>query len=393
MRYHLLLAVSLAACSQPNATVSATTQPPGTFSDVVSKLDATSSTDAASSPDALADTSAPPACATDAEAQCDVDSHCGSGQYCDPCARTCKPVRKLCDPCSADHECAKSVVDGKPWSACLSFAAGGSFCGLGCLADAGCGPGYTCAAVQGVAVKQCVPKTGVCGGGGGACQSDGQCPYGSVCSADWGVCVKGCTADTMCASGTVCALGHCVPPCTGDGDCADLSGQAKCLNQKCAIPGGCLDSSECPDKATHCDLASHLCKPGCQVDGDCKDAGQACVGGTCKAVGCSQNWQCALGQVCQVASGQCQPAGGKHCAVCDPNDQQVAACGGKPSLCIGFQDQAGADKGHFCALPCGNDPGGPCPQGWACKEIKDDKGASQGKFCLRPCYQTPVPTP
>jgi hypothetical protein len=331
--------------------------------------------------------------ATDPKAVCDDDGNCASGEYCDDCTRTCRKSRKTCEPCEADEQCAKALVDSKPWSACLSYQGGGSFCGLGCLSDAGCGQGFQCLAVAGLSVKQCIPKTGSCAAGSGSCKVDGDCPFQFVCNPDYGACIKGCTSDTMCATGTVCSLSHCVPPCAADGDCATFSTDAKCLEQHCKFPGGCLVSDECPDKQTHCDLKVHKCVPGCEVDADCKDLSEQCQGGQCAKKGCTKNWQCGYFQVCDVPTGQCQPAQGKYCDPCDPNDENVAACGGKPQKCFGFKDQAGADKGNFCGITCGAEAGGPCPQGWACQELKDDKGASQGKYCLRPCYSKPVGGP
>jgi hypothetical protein len=240
---------------------------------------------------------------------------------------------------------------------------------------------------------QCVPKTGSCAPGTGSCAKDVDCPYLMVCNPDYNACVKGCTADTMCTTGNVCSLGHCVPACAIDGDCATLAAEAKCIESHCKIPGGCLDSNECTEKQTHCDLGTHKCAPGCEVNNDCKDTGFECLGGQCAKKGCTQNWQCAYDQICDVPTNKCQMAGGKYCDPCDPNDETVAACGGKPNKCFGFQDAQGADKGNFCGIECGTEPGGPCPQGWACKELQDDKGQSQGKYCLRMCYSKPVGTP
>jgi hypothetical protein len=325
------------------------------------------------------------------DGECDLIATCGTGDYCDPCTKKCVKERLLCDPCSDDVQCKNAVVDKKPGSACLAYKSGGSFCGLMCLSNAGCPKGFSCVAVEGVPQKQCVPNTGSCAPGSGACSKDGDCPFQFVCSSDWKACVKGCTADGACAQGLVCSLGHCVDPCKADGDCEKLATGAKCDAGHCKFPGGCLSSLECPDKETHCNLATHKCEPGCKDDADCKDAYFQCEGSKCVKKGCDANWQCPYAQVCDVKTGQCQPMTGLHCAKCDPEDKEVKACGGKPNLCFKMQDAQGNDKGAFCGLTCDETaPGGPCPQGWACKELKDDKGASQGKFCLRPCYSEPV---
>ena len=329
-------------------------------------------------------------CVAPGKGECDLSSECGSGQYCDPCLRTCKKSREPCDPCNADIECKNAVIDGKPGSMCLTYPTGGNFCGLACLSVAGCPSGYSCEKLPGIEQMQCVPKTKSCAPGSGKCKSDADCPYTTVCSSDYGVCVKGCTLDNNCVAGKVCALGHCVDPCSGDSECTPIAPEAVCKDKRCIIPGGCMGSDECLTAATHCDQGSHKCAPGCVIDSDCKDFAKKCDGTTCVDKGCKKNWECPFNHVCDVASATCKPAEGKFCATCDPNDDQVTACGGKPNMCFSMKDANDQDKGSFCAITCGSDPGGPCPQGYQCMDVKDDKGVSQGKVCIRPCYTTPV---
>ena len=331
--------------------------------------------------------------ANDPKAVCDDDGNCTTGEYCDECTRVCRPSRKLCEPCTADEQCAKAIVDKKPFSACLAYKDGGTFCGLGCLGDAACGAGFQCLNVTGVGVKQCVPKSGSCAPGSGSCKADGDCPFQFVCNVEYAACVKGCTADGMCATGQVCSLGHCVAPCVADGECTTLIAEAKCIDKHCKIPGGCIASEECDEKQTHCDLKTHKCVPGCEVPSDCKDLAMKCEGGQCVEKGCTMNWQCGYYQLCDAATAKCVPATGKYCEPCNPKDENVPECGGKPELCVTFKDQADVEKGSFCAITCTESATGPCPQGWACQELKDDKGASKGKYCLRPCYSKPVGTP
>lgn len=387
--------IVLGACSEP-----ATTPAGGGLPDAAAGPDTSTSgqdvaADAASQDASGQDTSSggdiqAVVCKALGQGECDTAAECGSGKYCDPCTRECKEERKVCDPCTADVQCKDALVGGEPGSVCLPYQTGGSFCGQVCLSTAGCGPGYTCEQVPGVAAKQCVPKTKSCAPGSGQCKLDADCPYQSVCSTEWGVCVKGCTTDQACVAGTVCSLGHCVEPCAGDADCAGLSAEAKCVDKHCKIPGGCLGSDECVQKETHCDLKTHKCVPGCEVDSDCKDFALKCEAAKCVQKGCKANWECAFGMVCDVATAQCKKAEGPYCAPCDPNDEEAKACGGKPNRCFSFKDAKDQDKGSFCGVVCGSDPGGPCPQGWQCQELKDDKGQSQGKYCLRPCYTQPV---
>ncbi len=329
-------------------------------------------------------------CVALGKGECDEASECGSGQYCDPCLRKCQPERDVCEPCDADVQCKNALVDGKPGSICLAYASGGSFCGRACLSAAGCPQGYTCETLPGIAAMQCVPKTKSCGKAAGACTSDADCPFTTVCKPEWGVCAKGCSDDSVCAAGKVCSLGHCTEPCAVDADCAKISPEAKCTDKKCKIAGGCLASEECAAKETHCDPATHKCAPGCKTDFDCKDFAFKCQASKCVPNGCTKNWECPYYHVCDPASGQCKKAEGLYCAKCDATDKDAKACGGKPNACFQFQDAQGQNKGDFCAIACGNDPGGPCPQGWQCKDIKDDKGGSQGKVCVRPCYTVPV---
>jgi len=322
--------------------------------------------------------------------ECDTAAECGTGKYCDPCTHTCEAEREVCDPCTTDQQCKLSLVDAEVGSVCLPYAVGGSFCGRYCLSNAGCPFGYTCESLPGVSAKQCVPKTKSCAPNSGACKTDADCPWQTVCNSDYGVCVKGCTADEMCTAGKVCSLGRCVEPCDSDDDCKSLAQEAICKDTRCKIPGGCLASEECEMPETHCNMVQHKCVPGCIVDADCKDFANKCDGGKCVKKGCTANWECAFAHKCDLATGDCVKAEGKFCEPCNPEDENVPECGGKPERCFSFQDADGNDKGSFCGITCSDDPAGPCPQGWACQELKDDQGASQGKYCLRQCYQTPV---
>ncbi len=324
-------------------------------------------------------------CVAPGKGECDANSECGSDYYCDLCKRACLKPRQTCEPCITNGQCAKSDLG----SACLPFKSGGTHCGLACLGDAGCPPSYACQTVNGVAAKQCVPKSGDCAPAAGQCKSDADCPYTTVCNADYGKCLKGCGGDKECPTGKVCSLFRCVEPCAGDAGCATLSAEAKCIDKHCTIPGGCLGPTECPEKQTHCDMAEHKCKPGCKTDFDCKEFGKKCDAGACIAKGCTENWECAFGQVCKPATGKCEKAVGPFCAKCDAKDEKVTACGGTPHKCLSFKDENDKEVGDFCLLACGTDPAGPCPQGYQCQDLKDQDGKSQGKVCVRQCWIDP----
>ena len=252
---------------------------------------------------------------------CDTFDECASGEYCDPCSKTCKKSRALCDPCETafdgqDAECA-GAENG---SICIPYATGGNYCGQVCLGNAGCPPTFTCKAVNGSANMQCVPKNGSCAPGSGQCKTDGDCPFQFICNPDYGACVKGCTTDLSCPqAGTtpdVCSLGHCVTPCSGDAECTTFSAEAKCLDFHCKIPGGCMTSAECAAEQ-HCALTTHKCVPGCQVDSDCQDASKSCDGSACVVKGCQMNYDCAYGEVCDAGTGKCGQPTLPYCGACD----------------------------------------------------------------------------
>lgn len=328
-------------------------------------------------------------CVALGQGECDASSECGSGKYCDPCTRKCLTERGLCDPCEFDVQCEKAALG----SMCLTFLTGGSYCGRACLGQAGCPLDHECKKVAPQGEMQCVPKSGSCAPQSGACKTDGDCPFQTICNADYGKCVPGCTQDENCASPNVCSLGRCVAPCAEDADCKVLSADAVCKDLHCKIAGGCLSSVECETPETHCNLKDHKCVSGCAVDADCKDFALGCENGKCVKKGCDKNWQCSFSQVCNTVTRQCQAAEGPFCAVCNPDDENVPECGGKPNACFKMSDADDKEMGAFCGLVCGNDPAGACPQGWGCMELKDDKGTSQGKYCLRQCWSKPVGAP
>ena len=377
------VALLAAGCSSPSSTTTTST------TDALGS-DATATTDANAGDDGQGGDIAAVVCAApNVMHECDTNDECASGQYCDPCLKTCQKTRAVCDPCTTDAQCG----DESNKAICIPYAKGGNFCGKECLGNAGCDKGYSCKKLDGVASMQCVPNSGSCAPGSGACKIDADCPFQFICNPDYGACVKGCLEDLTCPQSTesplVCSLGHCVAPCTKDADCTPISAEAKCVESHCKIPGGCLSSLECQPEQ-HCSLATHKCVAGCTVDADCQDASQTCGNdGKCVHKGCTMNYECAFGEVCDAATGQCQDPGGLYCAACDDQDQDVKACGGKPALCSKVKDNTGAEFGPFCFIPCSESATGPCPQGYGCQEVKDDKGAVQGKVCFRQCQHVP----
>ena len=313
---------------------------------------------------------------------CTSDRNCGVPRYCNTCTWHCEEQAGLCEPCEADNGC----VDG---GACVPFASGGSFCGAPCLADAGCARGYRCAEIDGLASRQCVPSSGSCGASA-LCEGDADCPVGRICQRQTGQCTAGCV-DGGCPNGDVCVAGRCKPPCGLDADC---EAPAVCAaGGKCRIPGTCEARDDCPEPETYCDRETGRCADGCREDLDCQDAAKICRGGSCVAKGCTANYQCAFGQVCDGAGGCVPyPASEPHCAVCDPQAGGGPGCP-EPNLCVTFQDDAGQALGDHCLVPCKDDADRACPSGWQCQRFDDPNGGAARFFCARPCYITPVGVP
>ncbi len=321
-------------------------------------------------------------CEVPAGAACTEDRNCGTPRYCNACTGYCEAQARLCEPCEAENGC----VDG---GACLPFASGGSFCGAPCLADAGCPRGFRCAEVAGVAARQCVPTAGRCADVA-LCEADADCPLGRICQSQTGQCTAGCV-DGGCPNGDVCVTGRCKPPCGSDADCTapEVCGDGG----KCRVPGSCEVRSDCPAPETYCDRETGRCADGCQEDLDCQDAAKMCRDGRCVAKGCTANYQCAFGQVCDAA-GACvpYPASEPHCASCDAASGGGPTCG-EPNLCVTFQGDDGQPLGDHCLVPCKDDPDHACPSGWQCRRFDDPEGGAARFFCARPCYVAPLGTP
>lgn len=310
---------------------------------------------------------------------CTADKNCGSENYCDVCAAVCRPLKTLCEPCEAAGECQD---DG----ACIDFQAGGRFCLRACVADPGCPqPGFRCEQVAGQSQKQCVPLSGVCSQPT-LCGGDVDCEFGAICSDTAGKCVPGCPSDDVCPTGQVCSAFRCSPACSDESPCPE--GQECDDKGHCKLPGGCLEPADCLEPETYCDPQENLCKEGCLQDFDCKSSAKECLAGSCADKGCTANYYCAFGEVCELETGTCKMAEGPYCEPgCDP--QSEASCGGEPNLCLSLQDDEGNELGDFCFVACGPDPANACPQGYACQELEHpEKGVFH--LCFRDCTYDPL---
>ena len=129
----------------------------------------------------------------------------------------------------------------------------------------------------------------------------------------WGTwtCQPGCESDISCPGDLLCQGIRCAPACGPENPCPE--GQMCENDGHCRVPGGCVTSAECMERETYCDREQLRCIPGCEVDNDCLDATMECLGGTCRPRGCSGNFQCAFGQICQQDTNMCIDAPGSHC--------------------------------------------------------------------------------
>lgn len=310
---------------------------------------------------------------------CQGALQCTPQEYCDDCTGTCTPRVDVCGRCSGDAACTRRGDICAPMG-----EAGRTHCLRACPGGQGTcdnlGPGYQCRDVSGT--MACVPETNECSSVQ-PCNTDQQCPQDHFCN-ESGRCQPGCMAnDLACPNGELCQGLRCGPPCANDGDCGD---GGECQDDgHCRVPGGCLTSADCTEAETYCDVEQRQCVAGCQVDDDCFDATLECVAGSCRERGCAANYQCAFGEVCDIASAQCVEAEGRHCEEgCDPMDEM--SCG-DTARCLSLQDEEENPIGDFCFERCLEAPN-ECPQGYDCIELQDMDGNVQDRLCIRRCDYT-----
>ena len=140
---------------------------------------------------------------------------------------------------------------------------------------------------------------------------------------------------------------------------------------------------DCAQAETYCNRDTFMCVPGCEVDNDCGDASKECSAGRCVDRGCVAAYQCAFGQVCDLASSMCIDAPGAHCME-GCNAESMDPCGEQGSRCLKLQDEEGNELGSFCFEACGEEPN-ECPKGYSCQELMDENGMVQNKLCIRDC--------
>ena len=330
------------------------------------------------------------------QSACTEPKNCGSGTWCDPCTGHCAERADLCHPCvptgacTGDEPCLAPEDGPCNNGVCVTYASGGSFCGLECVNANGCGgPGYDCVDVDGAEFKQCVATSGQCADLG-LCADDAECLEGEICNDTLKICAPGCVEDGQCSGDLICTSARCVTPCTSNADCTS---PAECEDDgHCRIPGACETWTEC-EPVEYCAKDTGMCTPGCQIDDQCHDASLMCEAGECVPRGCEHNYQCSFEQECDQATGDCIPMTRDHCAVCDAGaEDPPAVCGGDPNLCLSLQDKDGNAIGDFCFLTCEEDEIDKCPQGYGCEHIEAPDAGIDGFYCVRDCTYSPPGT-
>ncbi len=257
------------------------------------------------------------------------------------------PEEIICRECERNEDCG-----GEP-NLCLSFPAGGAWCGYDCVDDETiCPEGTTCVNVDDTGtVRQCVPDTlscvDLCAGV--------ECPEGEVCDPLDGNCMVPLGLCDECVTNQQCG---------GPNDLclqfADIDNRTGCALDCSVNPSGCPEGYFCTDLTTPEGPASQ-CVP---ESGTCVDR---CVDVTCEIEG----------ELCNPRTGECFTPGGL-CAPCVANLE----CGGEFDQCIGLpgpdcitDEDCGADEfcneeqgfcvGAACGLDCSADPT-LCPEGSGC---------------------------
>lgn len=154
------------------------------------------------------------------------------------------------------------------------------------------------------------------------------------------------------------------PECIDNGDCGALQA---CVDQVCADVA-CLSTIDC-DLEQYCDLEHYTCVDGCEVDRDCR-AGFECSSAsrTCEPQACrSTQLDCAFGENCNLASGECELDEGGHCDPCTTRPfQPRGTCADERAVCTEYF----TEPGTFCFLQCESELD--CPRGFECQNVGRD---------------------
>jgi len=205
-----------------------------------------------------------------------------------------------------------------------------------------------------------------------------QFPDGPVC--DWPSnvdCING-PGDCDCLEWQTCVGGACVPQCEDDTHCPagyECSDCKWCEGHSCSTDSECKHNMCNPPTNPHttceyCDATSSGCVPGCPDDSLCPADYPVCGhGGSPHLCGCNADVDCAVDEICNTDTHQCNPRPVEGCddnsdncltGICDePNDpyNDCEWCDGKvckpgcadSSHCEGSKPICGAQgQPHRC---------------------------------------------
>lgn len=211
---------------------------------------------------------------------CRTHGDCSVGDYCDAVSDACT----MSNTCTTDAGCiASDHCDYR--GTCVPDVAGG------CRTDTDCGPTDVC--VEGFCRTV----------GAETCQFDIECGAGQRCVDS--ACTFECTTAAQCGSGQTCTGGRCVVDATECVTSNDCSGSLHCVEgrclQDCAGGGGCSDAQD------SCSAEDAFCRPHWQQNAFC-----------------TGNTDCALGSVCEIATGICR-------IPCDPASSLITMYNANPN--------------------------------------------------------------
>lgn len=165
--------------------------------------------------------------------------------------------------------------------------------------------------------------------------------------------------------------------CVDDGDCdgiAVCNEVGLCQQVECTMPEHCNLGYTCGDE--------NSCVTGCSGDDDCF-AGETCgSSGQCEAYGCrSTQLDCALGETCNTATGQCEVDPDPHCeqgctATAFGNTCEQQSPGAE---CACFDEDC---IDTYCLVTCNPNDADPCPRGYSCAQVFTN---TTQNFCYADC--------
>jgi hypothetical protein len=279
------------------------------------------------------------------DGKCVQDTDCATGQRCEKTTGECVAAAPPQDrnlTCTVSADCRVSEICHPTAKVCVQT----------CRASSDCPDTAKACDV----VSATVPLK-VC-----HCATDTLCGAGRqrndlVCSNLEKVCTPRCVTAADCGTGRTCdaATGQCAQPqpeprnlrCQQDTDC--LASELCHPSAKVCVQS-CMSSADCPDEAKNCEVLSaadtrRVCK--CSTDELCnfyrtpKDL-VCSVGYNVCTPRCTADTDCGTNNVCDTASGSCQPKG--------PEDSTGKACTGEGLSTCDYGKHT-CDAGRCTLLP------------------------------------------